>query len=161
MVATLKRVLNASIVINKHMQQITEYITLPQAERQKHLKLNEPCLERGGQSMYLKGLLAHILDTTIPSGSKIHVCHACHNALCSNPNHLYWGTPRENALDRDSQHKMTVWDKMVQKYGLDEARKMNSKTGNKNGTGNKGKPKSEEHKKKIALALTKNNAGVA
>lgn len=66
--------------MNIRMKDINEYIKLPKDERQKHLKLDEPCLERGGQSMYLKGLLAHLHDTTIPSGKKIHVCHACHNA---------------------------------------------------------------------------------
>jgi len=30
---------------------------------------------------------------------------------------------------------------------------MNSNVGNQNGSGNKGKPKSEEHKKKIAEAI--------
>ena len=68
------------------MKDINEYIKLPKEDRQNHLRLDEPCLERGGQSMYCKGLLAHIHDTTIPSGHKIHVCHACHNGACSNPN---------------------------------------------------------------------------
>jgi hypothetical protein len=133
------------------MKQIEEYILLSKEERQSHLKLDEPCLERGGQSMYLKGLLAHIHDTTIPSGKKIHVCHACHNGACSNPNHLYWGTASENALDRDEHYGVTIWDKMVAKYGLEEAKARNSRNGNTNGSGNKGKPKSEEHKRKIAL----------
>jgi len=44
------------------------------------------------------------------------------------------------------------WDRMVKKYGLEEAKRMNAKgrEGNKNASGNKGKPKSEEHKAKIA-----------
>lgn len=132
------------------MKDITEYIKLPKEERQKHLKMDEPCIERGGQSMYLKGLLAHLHNTTIPSGKKIHVCHACHNGACSNPNHLYWGTASENALDRDSHYEKTIWDRMVEKYGEETAKAMNSRKGNTNGTGNKGKPKSEEHKRKIA-----------
>jgi hypothetical protein len=132
------------------MKDINVYIQKPLEERQAHLKLDETCLERGGQSMYLKGLLAHIHDTTIPSGKKIHVCHACNNSACSNPNHLYWGTASENALDRDAYYGITIWDKMVAKYGLEEARAKNSRKGNTNGSGNKGKPKSEEHKAKIA-----------
>ena len=100
--------------------------------------------------MYLKGLLAHIHETTIPSGKKIHVCHACHNSGCSNPNHLYWGTASENAMDRDQHYGLTIWDRMVAKHGLEEAKAMNSRRGNTNGSGNKGKPKSEEHKAKIA-----------
>lgn len=132
------------------MIDILEYIKLPKEERQKHLKLDESCLERGGQSMYLKGLLAHLQDTTIPSGKKIHVCHACHNAKCSNPNHLYWGTASENKIDANSNGAKTIWQAMVDKYGLEKARAIQSRIGNKNGTGNKGKPKSEDHKRKIA-----------
>jgi hypothetical protein len=82
------------------MLDINEYILLSKDKRREHLKLGEPCIERGGQSMYLKGLLAHLHDTTIPAGKKIHVCHACHNGKCSNPNHIYWGTASENCLDR-------------------------------------------------------------
>ncbi len=85
------------------MKQITEYILLPLAERQAHLRLSEPCVERGGlknfASVMCRGLLAHFLDTTIPLHSKIFLCHACHNGECSNPFHLYWGTPMENYAD--------------------------------------------------------------
>lgn len=133
---------------------IEEYITQSKEERQQHIDLNNPCVERGGPakgglSSYCKGLLAHLFDTTIPSGHKIHVCHACNNEKCSNPKHLYWGTAQENRLD---QQKESVWDRMVKKYGLEEAKRMNAKgrEGNKNASGNKGKPKSEEHKAKIA-----------
>lgn len=105
------------------MKNIEKYILLEQRERQKHLKLDEDCIMRGGQSMYLKGLLAHILDTTIPSGKKILVCHACHNELCSNPNHLYWGTPSENLIDSYENGRKTIFEYMVAKYGEDEARK--------------------------------------
>jgi hypothetical protein len=136
------------------MIDIKEYILLEQDERQKHLKLDEPCIERGGQSMYCKGLLAHIHDTTIPAGKKIHVCHACHNAKCTNPNHLYWGTPSENRLDAIANGAfLSPWEASVAKYGLEEATKRQSRKGNTNAKGNKGKPKSAEHKRKIAETL--------
>lgn len=138
------------------MKDITEYILLPKEERQVHLKLDEPCIERGGQSMYCKGLLAHIHNTTIPSGKKIHVCHACHNGKCSNPNHMYWGTASENAIDRMNNGDICIWDKMVAKYGLVEATNMQQRSKaqlSAAGKGNKGKPKSEEHKRKIADAI--------
>lgn len=142
--------------INKRMQKIEEYILKSQDERQTHLRLDEPCIERGGQSMYLKGLLAHLHETTIPSGKKIHVCHACHNAKCSNPNHLYWGTASENRIDAVNNGAGSVWESMVKKYGEEEARKMQARSSDqaaKAGRGNKGKPKTEEHKRKIAEAI--------
>jgi hypothetical protein len=137
------------------MKNIYEYIQLPKAERQAHLKLEEPCIERGAGSFYFKGLLAHVLDTTVPSGKKIHLCHACHNGDCGNPNHLYWGTSQENRIDQVSNGGKTVWERTVEKYGLEEAKKLNSKNklGNQGGAGNKGKTKSEEHKKKIAESV--------
>lgn len=132
------------------MIEITEYILLPKEERQAHLQLDESCIERGGQSMYLKGLLAHIHNTTIPSGKKIHVCHACHNGKCSNPNHVYWGTASENCLDRIANSGKTIWQSMIDKYGIEKATEMNSRKGNKNGSGNLGKSKSEEHRMKLS-----------
>lgn len=146
------------------MKDILDYIQLPLEDRQEHLKLDEACIERGGQySMYLKGLLAHIHDTTMPDVKSIHVCHACHNASCSNPNHLYWGTASENAQDRMNNGDLNIWEKTVAKHGLTEAKRIFSKNGNqsKAGKGNKGKPKSEEHKRKIAEAIRKKYAPVA
>jgi hypothetical protein len=65
---------------------------------------------------------------------------------------LYWGTAKENSADRMNNGDKTIWEKMVEKYGYEEACKINAKgkTGNTHGSGNKGKPKSEEHKRKIA-----------
>ena len=135
------------------MKDIYKYITLAKEERQNHLKLDEACIERGAGSYYFKGLLAQQLDTTVPTGHKIHLCHSCNNGACGNPNHMYWGTAQENRQDQITSGKdKSVWDRTVEKYGLEEARKLNSRTklGNQGGAGNKGKPKSEEHKKKIA-----------
>ena len=137
---------------------IEEYIKLPQEKRKEHLDLTESCIERGGPqngglSSYCKGLMAHLLNTSIPSGHKIHICHACNNEKCSNPKHLYWGTAQENRLDQGTGN--SVWDRMVKKYGYEEACKMNAKgkQGNTHGTGNKGKPKSEAQKQKIAESV--------
>ena len=137
------------------MKDINEFIKLTREERRAHLNLEELCSERGGNSTNHKGVLAQYLDTTIPSG-RILLCHACHNSKCSNPKHLYWGTDKDNlAIDRAEQPGgwKTPFARSVEKYGHDEACKRNSRTkiGNTFGSGNKGKPKSEEHKKNIAL----------
>jgi|SRR5208282_1099456 len=108
------------------MVKIEEYILFPQTQRQEHLKLNEPCIERGGYSANLKGLLAHILNTTIPENGKIHVCHACHNGACSHPYHIYWGTPRENRLDAIANGAKSIWECLVEKHGLEEAKRLTS-----------------------------------
>jgi len=135
------------------MKDIYEYIQLPKVDRQEHLKLDEACIERGAGSYYFKGLLAHILDTTVPTGHKIHLCHACNNGACGNPKHMYWGTSQENSIDRMNNGGKTLWENMIAKYGYEEARKMNSKgkKGNTHGSGNKGRSLTEEHKKNIAL----------
>jgi len=143
------------------MQEIQDYILRPKEDRQLHLRLNEPCIERGGPekgglSAYCKGLMAHILDTSIPTGHKIHICHACNNQKCSNPNHLYWGTAQENRQDQiDKGTDKSIWQRTVDKYGLEEAIRKNSirSKNNKNGRGNKGKPKSLDHRQTIAESI--------
>jgi hypothetical protein len=140
------------------MEDINEYIKKPYTERTKHLELETECREIGGNSTAFKGLLSHILQVTIPSSSKILLCHKCHNGKCSNPKHLYYGTPKENIQDQiENGTWKSIWEKTVDKYGYEQACKMNSK-GNKaaGGLANKGKPKSAEHKKKISESLRKN-----
>ena len=135
------------------MIDITEFINRSREERRAHLNLNDSCCERGGNSTNHKGVLAQYLDTTIPSGRTL-LCHACNNEKCSNPKHLYWGTDKENII-LDNPNWKSAWDRQVEKYGYEEACKRNSRkmSGNTNGAGNKGKQKSEEHKKKIAEAI--------
>lgn len=78
---------------------INEYMLRSKEQRQNHLKLDEACIEIGGNSREARLLMAHFLKVTIPKGMKIHLCHACHNGKCSNPEHLYWGTAAENIDD--------------------------------------------------------------
>ena len=139
------------------MIELNEYIKLPKSNRQLHLNLNDPCLERGGSSTHHRGVLAQYLDSDIP-GHKILLAHACNNPKCSNPLHLYWATHYENTVEDGKAFGTwkSIWDRTVEKHGLEEAKLLNARGDkSKAGKGNKGKPKSEEHKKNIALALTK------
>jgi hypothetical protein len=140
------------------MLDVTEFITRSREERRQHLVLEEPCCERGGNSTNHKGVLAQYLDTTIPSG-RILLCHACNNGKCSNPRHLYWGTDHDNIVidGKDFGTHRSPFERIVEKYGYEEACNMNSRrmANNTNGSGNRGKTKSEEHKKKIAEAIKK------
>lgn len=105
---------------------IKEYITLSKDERQRHIDLTTSCVEIGGSSYNFKGMMAHLLKTTIPQKQdKIHLCHACNNAKCSSPQHLYWGTLSDNV--RDSMSCGTwenPWDRAKKKYGADAAKKL-------------------------------------
>lgn len=137
---------------------IEDYILKPLAERQFHLRLGEPCIERGvaagkGTSTFCKGLLAHIHDTTIPTGMKVHVCHACNNQICSNPNHLYWGTARENRLDQKVVGSLSIWERTVQKHGLEQALINLKKSSSKGGKANRGKSKTAEHIENMRNAI--------
>ena len=137
------------------MLDINEYIQRSKEQRQAHLQLTLPCIERGGDSWIMRGLLAHVLDTTIPNTRTIHVCHACHNGRCGNPYHLYWGTAKENRHDAVENGELTAWQRTVLKYGEATAREMQKRNANpsKAGKGNKGKPKTDEHKAKIAASV--------
>ena len=123
--------------------------------RTSHLDMCESCIERGGNSTVHRGVLAQYLDTNIPD--KIDLCHYCGNGHCSNPKHLYWGTRKENTEDskRHGTWK-SGWQKLVEKLGEDGAKQHMRNISNpaKAGSGNKGKSKSEEHKRKISESLT-------
>lgn len=78
------------------------YMIKSRDERRAHLRLNEECVEIGGDSIQFRGLLAHYLKTTLPrKKQRFLLCHACNNSKCSNVNHLYWGTDADNARDRN------------------------------------------------------------
>lgn len=111
------------------MHILNEYIQFPKTKRQEHLVLNEPCMERGGNSTNHKGVLAEFLNTTIPSGGEGYKIHLCHNDKCSNPRHLYWGTNKENINDAKINGTWKgVWERTVEKYGYEEACRRNIRT---------------------------------
>lgn len=104
------------------MLEIKDYMTQLLEKRQTHINLSESCHLRGTDSIQCRGLLAYYLDTTIPHGSGVECCHACHNADCSNPKHLYWGTRSENVRDKFTSPQGAAIRKAMS----------NSKLGNKN-----------------------------
>ena len=133
---------------------VEEWINEPLGVRTKHLDMAENCLERGGNSTVHRGVLAEYLGTNLPS--KVDLCHYCGNGKCSNPKHLYWGTRKENILDAQRHGTWkNPWERMVEQLGEEGAKARLSSVRDpvKAGTGNKGIPKSEEHKKKISQSL--------
>ena len=139
---------------------IIEYMSLTRNERKNHLKLDDPCDERGLlYSYHLTGLLAYYLHTTIPKkGDNAIVCHGCNNAGCSNPAHLYWGSYKDNHMD---QVENGTWanphERTKKKYGIDKVTEIYSK----NAKGNKGNRllRTETHKENIRRTALENNAG--
>jgi hypothetical protein len=139
---------------------VENYLLKLQTERQIHLDLTDLCIERGGISTNHRGVLAQYLDTPI-YGKPADLCHACHNEKCSNPKHLYWGTRKENTQDsKNNGTFQPIWDRMVEKYGYEEARNMQRRPNNKGGAKNKGIPKTDEHRIKISEAIKAKHAGV-
>ena len=111
------------------MKNILEYIKSSRDERRYHLDLNTECLMNGGNgSSDYKGLLAYYLGTTIPcrgTGFKIHLCHACGNHFCSNVNHLYWGTPKDNIQDsKDHGTWKSIHESTVNIHGIEKVKDM-------------------------------------
>ena len=146
-----------------------EYMSQSKKIRQGHLDLEDECIERilktqyqqSGYSYYLKGLLAHILDTNIPllnkDGVKVLLAHACNNAKCANPKHLYWATHKENVHDSGTCYERNL-KKNGKQFIIDSARKVAkqkppgffSKINNRKGTKH-----TEEHKKNLSIAIRK------
>jgi hypothetical protein len=138
------------------MKNIEDYIKLSLSERQAHLDLNTPCLERGGSSPNFRGLLADRVGTTIPSGKKIYLCHACHNGRCSNVSHLYWGTPGENWQDSIANGTgHNPHQRMLIKYGPEKTKEIlsSARRGNQSGKGNKGKTRTQEQRNSVSRGM--------
>lgn len=91
---------------------LTEYLQKSRDERTSHVNLSTPCVvdeeapssnkrAQGKRALLEKLSLEDDVENWVKG--KVHVCHLCErhsaNGWCSNPLHLYLGTPRENKLD--------------------------------------------------------------
>jgi len=130
-------------------------IRVSREERRSHLDLSMPCIFRGGSSPAFRGLLATMLDTTIPQSKEVFLCHACHNGGCSNWKHLYWGTRKDNGQDyRESPVWKTGWQKMLDRHGESQARTLMSKASASKATYSGGTPYSAERLCEILDVVT-------
>ena len=115
-------------------EKIEAYLERPREERRKHLSLDQSCIEIGGYSKEFRGMLAHFLKTTIPRGKYIHLCHACNNEKCSNINHLYWGSAKDNHQDQVERGTHSSFaDRLRAKYSEEELIEIRSRSGRKRG----------------------------
>ena len=132
-------------------EKIETYILKEKSERIKHIDLFEKCIEIGGiDSREYRALLAHYVKTTIPSGYKIILCHKCNNGKCSNPKHLYWGTPKENTQDSiENGTHVNGWKIFEEKIGKEEAIKFRKEISSKGG-------KAKRKRKEISLDQIEN-----
>ena len=139
------------------MKKVEDFVSENSREKRKEmLNLLDPCHERGLKySTQLVALVAYHYDTTLPeNGNKIVVCHGCNNSKCSNPNHMYWGTKRDNKLDDyEFGNQKSIYQSMIEKYGEEETKTILRERASKGGKGNKGKTKSKSHKEKISKSL--------
>ena len=74
----------------------------------------------GGKNARVHRVAFELAFGDIPEGKQ--VCHSCDNPPCCNPNHLFLGTAKQNAEDRDSKgrggkrtngYKLTVEDVLL------------------------------------------------
>lgn len=121
-------------------EEIENYIQRSRVERMQHLKLADACIKIGGyDSREYRGLLAHYLKTTIPTKKKVVLCHACNDHWCSNVNHMYWGTHKDNHQDKvEAGHFKNVYQATQNKYG-DQVKAIQSRNGRLGGQAGGGK----------------------
>jgi len=138
-----------------------EYLSKTREERRSHLKLNESCIEIGHKhNAELRVLLAHKFKVLFPTKKYMAaVCHACNNTKCSNSDHLYWGSPFDNIQDQKEAGTLTsINERTINKYGSEIYKELHKNSSKKGGLSNKGKPKTEEHKRKIKESLLRRAA---
>lgn len=107
-------------VAQRTIHRIAQFWRLVEKQTESHPELGTPCwLWTGGKNEitgYGRYRFASRLDSThriaytLVKGKPVNwVLHWCDNGLCVNPDHLYDGTAKENARDRDRNgHKSSI-----------------------------------------------------
>jgi len=138
---------------NETKVHILEYIKLSKKERTSHINLNSECIpsiltrnsslgktgdyntSSGGKEAALNLQEYLNLEGKYGAGSAVHTCHKCHNDsmmpmgfVCVNPEHLYFGTPKENCEDRSRESRRNTGKKISKAWqNLTEDEKLQRK----------------------------------
>lgn len=76
----------------------------------KHIKIGDPTSSIEGQKVKAQANLKNYLNLSGKTSNKIHTCHLCksntkHGGKCVNPEHLYFGTVKENMNDMTPEER--------------------------------------------------------
>ena len=85
-------------------------------EKRKH---KQPIVSYKGKHYKASRVVMHIFED-FDLNSKLQINHkplGCNNSLCINPEHMYVGTPQENARDRDASGNRPYANKTLCNYG--------------------------------------------
>ncbi len=90
---------------------IINFAELTREERVKHIDLSTSCVLKSSNTYYRREMAKFLNLETIPQGAIC--CHLCPNGSgmgnCSNPLHIYIGTPSENMKDRLALSPITIY----------------------------------------------------
>lgn len=111
---------------------VLDYVTYFNADRKTrtaHANLSTPCqfsMNKDGsiksnsaQKSWARKNLENLLGMAKPYGARWHVAHLCENStsathICTNPEHLYFATPKENHQDVDRLGRKTGVQKTIE-----------------------------------------------
>lgn len=79
----------------------------------KNRRKKYPQMNKNGKVVAIHRVIWELNNGMIPTG--YYICHKCDNTMCINPDHLFLGTPQQNAQDavgkgRMGPHKLSKLD---------------------------------------------------